>query len=49
MRGVLTLFLALCLFGLSACASDTPNQGDPNALGVSPVVPNQIEGGRGWR
>ncbi|MDJ0974069.1 MAG: hypothetical protein QNJ98_06380 [Planctomycetota bacterium] len=49
MRRALTILVALCLLGVSACTSDSPNQGDPNALGVSPVVPNQIEGGSGWR
>ena len=49
MRAALLAFLALYLLGLAGCSSDTANSGDTPGLGVSPVIPHQIEGGSGWR
>ena len=53
MRLLLCLLLALGLLTLPSCASDCAdgscNEGTNPTLGVSPVVPSQIEGGKGWR
>ena len=50
MRAVLIAVLALCLLGLSGCCSDGScgSKGGPQ-IGVSPVIPDRIEGGSGWR